>query len=93
MPVVSLALELRLVGCTTARQKTNQAEAILDKLRRHFNVSVADLGAYMPVDGTALGFAVVAKTRREAREILDRLTDAVAAHPRIEILKVTFDEL
>ena len=93
MPVVSLVLEVRLSGCVTARQKMSQTEAILDKLRRHFNVSVANLSRAEPVEAAALGFAVVAKTSREAREILDRVTDAVAAHPRAEILKAALNEL
>ena len=90
MAVVSLVLELRLVGCGTAKQTTHQAEVILDKLRRHFNVSVADLGGKGGIDVAALGFAAVARTRHEAREILDRVADAVAAHPRVEVLKVAF---
>jgi uncharacterized protein YlxP (DUF503 family) len=93
MPVVSLVLELRLAGCTTKRQRATQAEAILQKLRKHFNVAVADLSPETPADLAALGFAAVARTRREARDVLDKLTDAVAVHPRVEILKVGFDEL
>ena len=93
MPVVSLVLELRLIGCVTARQKTSQVESILKKLRRHFNVSVANLSRAEPTEAAALGFAAVAKTGREARDVLDRVTDAVAAHPRAEILKAAFNEL
>ncbi len=93
MPVVSLVLELRFAGCITAKQKSNQAEVILAKLRRHFNICGTDLSRGNETETTALGFAAVARTRREAREILERVADAVAAHPRAEILKAAFDEL
>lgn len=93
MPVVSLVLELRLAEVATPRQKRSQADAILGKLRRHFNVAVADLSRDSPHEPTALGFAAVAKTRREAREMLEKLADAVAAHPHAEILRAAFDDL
>ncbi len=92
MPVVSVVLELRLAGYETARRKATEAEAILGKLRKHFNISVADLGRDEPGDRTALGLAAVARTRKEARERLDRAADALAAHPRVEILKAAFDQ-
>ena len=60
--------ELRLAGCTTTRQRATQAKSILGKLRKHFNVSVADLGGDAPADLAALGFAAVARTRREGHE-------------------------
>lgn len=93
MSVVSLVLELRLAEVATARQKRSQVDAILGKLRRHFNVAVADLSRDSPAELTALGFATVGRTRREARALLERVADAVSAHPHAEILRVAFDEL
>jgi len=92
MAVVSLVLEVRLDGCMTSKQRSKEAESILSKLRRHFNVSVSDLNASASGDVAALGFATVAKTRREGREVLERVADAVAAHPRAEIVKALFDD-
>jgi uncharacterized protein YlxP (DUF503 family) len=95
MPTISLVLEVRLDGCASAKSRRTQAEAILGKLRKHFNVAVADLTLNLDGGGdlAALGFAAVGRTRREARETLDRVADAVAAHPRAEILKALFQEL
>ncbi len=94
MPTSSLVLEVRLDGCGSARSRKAQAETILGKLRKHFNVAVADLTPDRDGVGgvAALGFAAVGRTRREAREVLDRVADAVAAHPRAEILKAVFHE-
>ena len=92
MPCVSLVLEIRLDGCTTARQRNSHAEKVLSTIRKHFNVAVAELNPSDPGAVAALGFAAVARTRREAREILDRVADAVAAHPRAEILKAHHDD-
>lgn len=93
MPVVSLVLEVRLDGCASARQRKPVADEILGRLRRHFNVAVSDLNRDEPGDVAALGFAAVGRTRREAKDVLDRVADAVAAHPRAEIVKAAFDEI
>ena len=93
MPAVSLVLEVRLAGCVSARERRDEAEAILGKLRKHFNVAVAELNREAVGEIAALGFATVAKTRREARDLLDRVADAVSAHPRAEILKAVFHEI
>jgi len=95
MPVVSLVVELRLVGCGTSRQKRQLVEAILGKLRTHFNVSAAEVGREDPAPDAvaAFGFAAVARTRRDAKEVLERVVDAVSAHPRADVVKVAFDEL
>ncbi len=95
MPAISLVLEVRLDGCASAKSRRTQAERILGKLRKHFNIAVADLTVNRDGIGNvaALGFAAVGRTRREAREILDRVADAVAAHPRAEILKAVFVDI
>ncbi len=93
MPVVSLVLEVRLQGCASAKQRHATVDAILNKLRKHFNIAVAELNRDTPGDVAALGFAAVAKTRREARELLDCVADAVAAHPHAEIIKAAFNEI
>lgn len=93
MPAVSLILEVRLEGCASPRQRHAKADQILNKLRQHFNVSVAELNRDAPGEIAALAFATVARTRREARDLLDRVSEAVAAHPHAEIIKVAFDDI
>lgn len=68
------------------------AEGILKKLKKHFNVAVADLSRNEQIATAVLGFACVARTRHDAREILERVADAVSAHPSAEIDKVVFKE-
>ncbi len=93
MPVVSLVLELRLRGCSTPRQRRALVQAILGKLRRHFNVAGADVGPEDRPGEAVVGFASVGRTRREARDLLDRVAEAVAAHPSAEVARAAFDEL
>ena len=87
MTVATLRLKLlaRPIA-TTPREKRRLMRAIMEKLHRHFNVSVAEVDHDASPTQADLAVVVVARTRREAREILARVADAVAAHPRAELL-------
>ena len=91
MYVAILRIELRIGEGTRAKQRT--VRAIVDKIHRHFNVSVAEVDRSSHASESVLGVAAVAASRREVREILDRVTDAVASHPRAEVLSVEQDEV
>jgi uncharacterized protein len=93
MTVQTLRLDLRLAGCSTLREKRKQLQAIVVRLHRHFNVSVAESDAEGGADRAMLVAAAVGRTRRESRETLERVADAVSAHPRIELLGHEIDEV
>ena len=86
MHVASLRLELRVDDCLTLHQKRRRMRAIIDKLHRHFNVSVAEVGRHDRPAEAVLGVAAGGGTRRDAREVLVRVADAHGAHPRAEVL-------
>jgi len=86
MTVATLRLKLLVADCHTTREKRWFMRAIMEKLHRHFNVSVAEGGQDADPAQSDLTVVVVAPTRREARETLARVADAVAAHPRAELL-------
>jgi uncharacterized protein len=86
MHVATLRMELWVGDCRTLGQKRRRLRAISEKLRRHFNVSVAEVGRYDRPAEAVLGVAVVGGTRRDVRETLDRVADALGAHPRAEVL-------
>jgi uncharacterized protein YlxP (DUF503 family) len=86
MTVVTLRLDLRFHPCPTAREAKRQVTAIVEKLHRSFNVSVAAAEGDDGHDTARVLVAAAAKTRKEARETLARIADALAAHPRAEIL-------
>ena len=91
MHLAMLRIEVRIGQGFRSRRRT--ARAILDKIHRHFNVSVAEVDRPGHAPDRLLGFAAIAPTRREAREVLDRVAEAVAAHPRAEILDIQLTEI
>jgi uncharacterized protein YlxP (DUF503 family) len=86
MHVAALRLEIRVRDCPAARVKRRRLRAIVEKLHKHFNVSVAEVGRHDHACEVVLGVAAVAETRREARQTLGRIADALAVHPRVELL-------
>lgn len=86
MFLAALRLEIRVRDCTAARVKRRRVRAIVEKLHRHFNVSVAEVDRREHPSEVVLAVAAVAETRREAREPLGRIADAMAVHPRVELL-------
>ncbi len=91
MFLAMLRLELRIGDGPRDRRRT--VRAILEKLHRHFNVSVAEADRPGQPSESVLGVAAVATTRREAREILERVADAITAHPRAEVLALELTEI
>ena len=93
MYAATLRLELRIDGCRTARTRRRRVEAILAKLHKHFNVSAAEVGRGDHAIEAVVAFAAVAATRREARDRLARVADALDAHPRAEVVSREFAEV
>lgn len=58
----------------------------MERLHQSFNVSIAESDRGSGSDESVLLIAAVGRTRREARETLDRVADALAVHPRAEVL-------
>jgi uncharacterized protein YlxP (DUF503 family) len=93
MSVAVLRLELLVGDCTTPRGKRRRMRAIMDKLHRHFNVSVAEVDHDDDPVHARLIVAAAARTRRDARETLNRVTDAIGSHPQAELLSHDITEL
>ena len=93
MNVAILRLEVLFVDCNTLREKRRRMQAITDKLRRHFNVSVAEADRHDRPSESVLVAAAVGATRREARDMLQRVADAMGAHPSARVLRHALSEV
>ena len=91
MYLAVLRLEVRINDAPRAKRRTVQA--MLDKIHGHFNVSVAEVDRANHPSESALGIAAIGPNRKEVREVLDRVADAISAHPRVEILALELKEL
>ncbi|MGE3821632.1 MAG: DUF503 family protein [Isosphaeraceae bacterium] len=92
MTFATLRIDLRVVLCASPKDRHRQMRSILETIHTHFNVAVAEGEEPHAHDQAVLFAAAVARTRREALEILERVADAVSAHPRAEVLHVAISE-
>ncbi len=86
MTIATLRLDLRVLDCPSVREKRRRLQAITDKLRRHFNVAVAEVDRRTGAAEAALAIVTVGPSRREARATLERVADAVGVYPQAEVL-------
>ena len=93
MTVATLRLELRVGNCSNLREKRRRMRAIVSKLHRNFNVSVAEADRDDDPSHALIVVATVGRTRRDAREMLERVADAVAAYPRADLLSQVITEI
>lgn len=93
MHAATLRLELRLRDCANRRQKRRLMHEVLDKLRRHFLVAIAEVDRDVEPGAATLGVAAIALARRDVEETLDRVVEAVSTHPRLELVRATVREI
>jgi uncharacterized protein YlxP (DUF503 family) len=93
MRVATLRLELVILECQSLREKRRRMQAIISKLRRHFNISVAEVDLHDWPASAILGVAAVGNTRGEVRSVLDRVADALSVYPRAELVQHSIFEV
>ena len=86
MPVARLTAEISIPAAQSIKDRRQVVRSMKDKLRHGFNVSVAEVDGHSHPSESIVAAAAIAEGRREAREPLERIIDALAVHPRVELL-------
>jgi uncharacterized protein YlxP (DUF503 family) len=81
MHVMSLIVRLRLEKCTSTRLRRLCAQAMVETIHHNFNVAIADVGRDNCADELTLAACCVRKTKKETREILSRVAEALCSYP------------
>ncbi len=76
MPIAFLTLELRIEAAHSLKDKRQVDRSVKDRLRAHFNVAVAELGASSLWNQAAIGVVSVS----DSRDYLDGLMRNVERH-------------
>lgn len=72
MVVASMTWELSLPGCSSLKEKRSVVRSLRDRLRKRFNVSVAETDLQDVRDRAVLTIALVASDGRMAESVMDR---------------------
>jgi hypothetical protein len=83
-----LELEFRLDGCRSLKDKRQVIRSLIDRLRHHFNVAVAETEHQDVWDRAGIAIAVVSSDRGVVQRLLDELTDYAEATTEAELVGI-----
>jgi uncharacterized protein YlxP (DUF503 family) len=86
MYVGTLRLRLLIRESRSLKDKRQVVRSIKDRLRSHFNVSVAEVDAEDNRQLAVLGLAMVSNESGHVRGALEQIVAAVRSHPVAELL-------
>jgi len=81
--MISGCLRVRLIlgEARSLKDKRQVVRSVVEKLKRGFNVAVAEVDDRDAWQSVVLGIVTVGETAEEVRTTLDRVADALRSHP------------
>jgi len=81
-------LEVRLIvrQARTLKDKRQVVSSIKDRLKNHFNISIAEVGDQDDRQLVTLGVAMVSNETTHLRKALSQVVEALRSHPVAELL-------
>ena len=73
MPVACLMLELRIEAARSLKDKRQVVRSVKDRLRAHFNVSVAELDAVNAWQRATIGVAGISDSRDYLKGLMEKV--------------------
>jgi uncharacterized protein len=93
MPVGMLTLELHIPDAQSLKDKRQVLRSLKDKLRRDFNVAVAELEHHDTWQRSVVGIVTISNEEKHLREVLqkvldeaDRILGSVLINQQLEIV-------
>ncbi|HMP01696.1 MAG TPA: DUF503 domain-containing protein [Gemmatales bacterium] len=91
MLIGTLEIRLMIRQARTLKDKRQVVNSIKDRLRNHFNVSVAEVEDQDDRQLVTLGVAMVSNEAQHLRKALSQVVEAVRGHPVAELLQYHLD--
>lgn len=86
MTIGLLTAELYISNALSLKQKRMVTKSLKDKLRRAFNVSVAEIGDQEMWQKAALGIVTIGTDKKYVNGTLDRIVDVLGSHRDADLL-------
>ena len=83
MIVGTLEIALRLEGCRSLKDKRQIVHSLLDRIRRDFHASAAEVADHDLWGNATLGVAIVGIDARHIESALQKIVDVVESDPRV----------
>ncbi len=91
MIVGTLRVRLLLREARSLKDKRQVVKSIKDRLRNHFNVSVAEIEAQDNRQLAVLGMAMVSNETHHVKQALGQILEALRSHPVAELIDHAMD--
>jgi uncharacterized protein len=91
MIIGSLRFRLLLRESRSLKDKRQVVKSIKDRLRNHFNVSVAEVEALDNRQIAVLGVAMVSNESHHVKSALGQIVEALRSHPIAELIDHEMD--
>ncbi|MBX3118291.1 MAG: DUF503 domain-containing protein [Fimbriimonadaceae bacterium] len=85
MVVGILQIFLRLPGCRSLKDKRRVLRSLIDRVRRDYQVSIAEVGDNDLWGNAEVGVTVVSSSAMQVESILSKVLDAFAGNPEVEM--------
>ncbi|MCS7016235.1 MAG: DUF503 domain-containing protein [Gemmatales bacterium] len=86
MLIGTLRLQLMIPEARSLKDKRQVVSSIKDRLRNHFNISIAEVEAQDHRQIAVLGVAMVSNESQHLRKALSQVVEAVRCHPIAQLL-------
>lgn len=83
MVVGTLEIAVRLEGCRSLKDKRQIIRSLIDRLRRDFHASTAEVADHDLWGNATLGVAVVGTDAQVIESVLQKIADVIETDPRI----------
>ena len=91
MIVGALRVDLMIYDALTLKDKWRVLLSVKQRIRNHFNVSVAEVEHANARQRSTLAVAVVSNERRVVESQLDQVVDLLRRHPQLSLLEYERD--
>lgn len=86
MTVVTLQVDLSIPRARSLKEKRQVVRSLLDRARRSFNVSAAEIGALDAWQSAIVGFSAVSNDSDHVRGLLQQVLNHLRAHPSARVI-------
>jgi uncharacterized protein YlxP (DUF503 family) len=86
--VAMVNIGLYLPGCSSLKEKRGITKALIARLRRELNVSIAEVGLQDQWQRCQLGLAIAAGSEVGARRVAQQVEKIVLREPRVEPVSI-----
>ena len=85
MIVGTLEMSVRLEGCRSLKDKRQIVRSLLDRVRRDFHASAAEVADHDLWGNTTLGVAIVGMDAGTIESALQKIADVIESDPRVAV--------